>query len=214
MQVLFTVLSALVVLGAVDASCSDAQFINGRLHALCTDEVTGFDFEYVDFDGVFNQKTTDQTSQDAAVEAEEGLDEDVYAWYEDALNSTSRPSDIEERSAQLSNMWSRCKRGVSGACSNDHVIAWNGGLQAFIANVIAVVSEVNTGNREKKSPRSICHKYQQAASRFCVSWAAVCGVKHYLSSADACDCSHIHLRHFPPRGFADKPFSCSTKFNK
>lgn len=146
---------------AADAGCTDAKFIDGRLHALCTDEVTGFDFEYIDFDGVFNQVSGRLTPRGVAIAADAGLNDEVYAWYEDATNATealATTGDIEPRGAQLVNMWNRCKRGIAGACGRDHVIAWHGVAQAFIGNVVAIAGEIATGVRENKSPRSICHK--------------------------------------------------------
>lgn len=46
-------LAALLFLSAVNAGCSGAEIIRGKVHAYCTDEITGVDFEFVDIDGTF-----------------------------------------------------------------------------------------------------------------------------------------------------------------
>lgn len=174
----FSVSIVFAFLAVVNAGCTGANWKNGRLHALCTDEVTGHDFEFIDLEDQFKQlsiRRSDGVS--VAVSSGDELNGQIYDWYEDAASGNSTNVDGSEghsrHEKRLRNLWQRCVKWVSGACGNDHVIAWVGTASDLVSNIIAIVSEVNTGNRENKSPRSVCYKYAASHSRVCVSWAAV-----------------------------------------
>lgn len=171
-RVLVLVLS-LGMIGAANAACTGTEWLNGKLHAYCTDETTGHDFEYVDLDGHFDRFSSRLSGRD--VGATEDIDQEVYAWYDSGVN-TSTAVGVEKR---LNHIWKYCQRGaqkaaikITGACGNDHLIAWSGVASGWVNNIIALMSEVNSGDREEEKPRSICAKYKEAGSRFCVSWAA------------------------------------------
>lgn len=78
--------SLALILPAARAGCAGAQRIDGVIHALCTDEVTGYDFEYIDFSGAFSKAMLDR----GIVHEGDTLDSELYAWYDgSAEQSTS-----------------------------------------------------------------------------------------------------------------------------
>lgn len=162
-------LSLLGLLGVANGACTGAEWLGGRLHAYCTDELTSDDFEYIDMDGRFPQPPSRPHSRDTVFPASESINSEVYALYENASGSNATAT-LDKRA--FKNLWNWCSQHVSGGCSQSNVIGWGGVSAAWVANVIAIVTEATSGKRETGTPRSICTNYAASNSNFCISWAA------------------------------------------
>lgn len=170
-------LAAALLVNAVSAGCSGAEIIQGRVHAYCTDEITGVDFEYVDLDGTFlsNMSTLSVKSSVASMRI---LNNNIYNYYDpNGLNTTDAAcsSLANQERATSRKTWQDCRNKVTGICSFDHAIDVGTFASSFISSIVAIISEVNTGRRETKNPRSICWKAKRVSplndTRMCVAWS-------------------------------------------
>lgn len=172
------ILCLLALASLVNAGCTGTEWKNGRLHAFCTDEVTGYDFEFIDLDDSFGQSYLRiSDGVEVAFAADDRLNEQIYAGYEDVpvVNASNLVNDQELSvvEKQATTYWQDCKRFMSGLCTNEHLVAWADVLNDFSSMAIAALPESRLNGRGNKAPRSICSKYAGKGSRLCVSWAAV-----------------------------------------
>lgn len=167
------------MLGLAKASCNGARRVDGVVHASCTDEVSGLDFEFIDTHGDFGRrgKNSSVIATSRITTTTSQLKNMISSAWERAGANATEPDDTAEGALVergFKNFWRNCRNNISGACSSDHGVAWFGATSSLVQNIISIVSEVNTNAREAKSPRSICAMKEEISGlygRFCVSWA-------------------------------------------
>lgn len=224
-------LSALLMASLASASCRGAKRVDGVLRASCTDEVTGMDFEFIDTFGVFGRQGNDnfmaKTSRRTTTTAQ--LNEMISTAWEQAGANATEPDNSALVERGFTDFWQNCKAKISGACSNEHTVAWFGATTQLIQSITSIVSEVNTNARETKSPRSICAMKEDIPGlqgRMCVSWA---NYEYQLMSQEDIDamatecarnCEALHkscqFKYAPSFGVAqyfcmsDRPKGCTS----
>jgi hypothetical protein len=131
------------------------------------DEVTGFEFLYMDmYHDLF----------DNARSSEDPSPEDVSAIMYARYSAPSLSSDeivraergISERDDKT--FWENCLDKISGFCSNAHVRAWTGTATQFSTAVAALILTVKANDKLNQPSRSACVNYGK--DRLCVAWAA------------------------------------------
>lgn len=172
-------LAAIFFLNFVNAGCSGAEIIRGRVHAICTDELTGFDFEYIDLDDTFLDAMVTLAIKSSAVSMR-NLHANIYNHYDPVgVNSTTPafdPSAIQQFPG-YDKLWQNCKKQITAACTYKHAIEFGGFASDFISAAVALLAEFNTNKREAKNPRAVCHRRNEVSSldsrRMCVSWSVI-----------------------------------------
>lgn len=150
----------LTALPVVNAGCTQTARFNDHLAFNCTDETTGLPFQYVDYNGQFENHDVKRSE----------LDEIVYTTYHIAAAASDDPPsnvtlhEIRSLKSSLSDCW----QGIKGICADDHVIGWTNNAGTWIGSIASMVSSIN-GNRVNQNPRSVCTNWG-ANGNMCVSW--------------------------------------------
>lgn len=140
------------------AACTGVQRVDGEMVSSCTDEGTGFGFDYVDIN---------KTMEDSGI-AENDMPAMMYSRYlAGAGNQTfSDNSPVEKRALYY---WNSCGDNVAGRCDKNYAVDWDGGLRTYRQDTQTLLQRTQNGRTGKK-PRSICTNFNQGT--ICVSWAA------------------------------------------
>jgi hypothetical protein len=133
------------------------------------DEVTGFEFLYMDmYHDLFD---TARSSEDPSPEDVSAI---MYARYSaPSLSSDEIALALPERGISERDdktFWENCWSKISGFCSNAHVQAWTGTATQFSTAVAALILTVKANDKLSQSPRWACVYHGQ--DKLCVSWAA------------------------------------------